>query len=235
MAEKSRQVNVDRIRDSLIRSRETEPERFSRSPLPYPEHFDQAIDEFVSAVKMAFGGDVQEARRLVGGIADRELVAWFHETAQNVGDIRYELLNLKSAYRKRGKNADSDIGDVRKRELAARDGYRCCYCGIRVIEPEVLKEIQSVLGRDVIPSKTNKKGSSNWDYHGVWIITVMTLDHIDPISTSGCDDDDNLATSCYACNFGKYDYSITELGLEPPRTGVVTTDEWVGLRDIVVA
>lgn len=226
-------MDVDRIRAVLIASRETEPERFKRSPLPYPKHFDNSIDEFVSAVTIAFGGDAQEARRLMGEIADRELVAWYDEIATNVGDVRYELLNQLKAYRKSGNETDRDLTDARMRKLAKRDGHRCCYCGIRVIEPEVLKEIQSVLGRDVIPSKTNKKGSSNWDYHGVWIITVMTLDHIIPISISGRDDDDNLATSCWACNFGKYDYTLTELHLEWPRTSTGTSDGWVGLRDVV--
>jgi 5-methylcytosine-specific restriction endonuclease McrA len=61
----------------------------------------------------------------------------------------------------------------------------------------------------------------------------MTLDHIDPISTSGRDDDDNLATSCWACNFGKYDYTIKELDLDPPMTKRGASDGWVGLRDIV--
>lgn len=233
MAKEPKLVDVDRIRAVLIASREQEPERFSRSPLPYPEHFDDAIDGFVAAAKTAFGGDVQEARRLMGEIADRELVAWFDEIAQNVGDVRYELLNLEKAYRKRGNKSDPDLGDARKRELAKRDGHRCCYCGIRVIEPEVLKKIQSILGRDVYPSKTNKKGSSNWDYHGVWILTAMTLDHIEPISTSGRDDDDNLATSCWACNFGKYDYTLKDLDLDPPKTKLGTTDGWVGLRDVV--
>jgi 5-methylcytosine-specific restriction endonuclease McrA len=217
----------------LIASRETEPERFKRSTLPYPKHFDQAIDAFVVAAKRAFAGDVHEARRLMGELADRELVAWYDEVAQSVGDVRYELLNQLKAYRKSGNEADRDLTNARMRELAARDGHRCCYCGIRVIEPEVLKKIQAVLGRDVFPSKTNNKGSSNWDYHGVWILTVMTLDHIDPISISGRDDDDNLATSCWACNFGKYDYTVKELGLQAPRTKRGTTEGWVGLRDFV--
>jgi 5-methylcytosine-specific restriction endonuclease McrA len=226
-------VDVDRIRELLISSRETEPQRFNRSPLPYPRHFDRAIDAFVVAVTTAYKGDVQTARRLMGEIADRDLVAWFHETAQHVGDIRYQLLSQKKAYRKRGKKTDCDLGDTRKCNLAKRDGHRCCYCGIRVIEPTILKKVQALIGRDVLPSKSNKKGSSNWDYHGVWITTVMTLDHIDPISTSGRDDDDNLATSCWACNFGKYDYTIKELDLDPPRTKQGTLDGWAGLRDIV--
>jgi 5-methylcytosine-specific restriction endonuclease McrA len=226
-------VDVGRIQELLISSRETEPQRFNRSPLPYPRHFDRAIDAFVVAVTTAYEGDVQTARRLMGEIADRELVAWFHETAQHVGDIRYQLLSQKKAYRKHGKKTDCDLGDTRKCDLAARDGHRCCYCGIRVIEPKILKKAQALIGRDVLPSKTNKKGSSNWDYHGIWITTVMTLDHIDPISTSGRDDDDNLATSCWACNFGKYDYTIKELDLDPPMTKRGASDGWVGLRDIV--
>jgi hypothetical protein len=88
VAKEPKLVDVDRIRAVLIASRKTEPECFKRSPLPYPKHFDNAIDEFVAAVTIAFGGDVQEARRLMGVIADRELVAWFDEIAQNVGDVR---------------------------------------------------------------------------------------------------------------------------------------------------
>jgi 5-methylcytosine-specific restriction endonuclease McrA len=226
-------VDVDRIQELLISSRETEPQRFNRSPLPYPRYFDRAIDAFVVAVTTAYQGDVQTARRLIGEIADRDLVAWFHETAQHVGDIRYQLLSQKNAYLKRGKKTDCDLGDTRKRELAARDGHRCCYCGIRVIEPKILKKVQALIGRDVLPSKTNRKGSSNWDYHGIWITTVMTLDHINPISTSGRDDDGNLATSCWACNFGKYDYTLDELGLKPPNPKNWEGPPWHGLVDVI--
>jgi len=221
-----------KIREILRKSRSSEPERFMRAPLPYPREFDESIDHFVAATKLAFAGEVQEARRRMNSIDHMSMAKWFDEIAQHVGDVRYELISNAQPYRKRAQsNKKRDTGDARIRRLAERDGYRCGYCGIRVVEPAVLKKVQSRLGRDVFPSKTGEKGSSNLDYHGIWLVMAITLDHIKPFAIDADDSDRNLVTCCWGCNFGKYDYTLKELDLARPEQSRGVFGGWHGLRD----
>ena len=164
------------------------------------------------------------------------MVSWYDEIAQHVGDVRYQLLNTEQPYRKKAlSNKKRDMGETRVRRIAERDGYRCGYCGIRVVEPAVLRKVQMLLGRDVFPSKTKEKSSSNLDYHGIWITMAITLDHIEPFAINADDSDNNLVTCCWGCNFGKFDYTLQELGLLSPALGRGDTVGWRGLRDLIVS
>ena len=222
------------IRGLLVTSQATELDRFKRAPLPYPREFDNQIDQFVVAVKLVFVGEAQEARHRMNSIDHMSMVKWYDEIAQHVGDVRYELISNAQPYRKKAlSNKKRDMGETRVRRIAERDGYRCGYCGIRVVEPAVLKKVQKLLGRDVFPSKTKGKGSSNLDYHGIWLTMAITLDHIEPFAINADDSDNNLVTCCWGCNFGKYDYTLSELGLLPPQVSGEVSGNWFGLRDLI--
>jgi len=39
--------------------------------------------------------------------------------------------------------------------------------------------------------------------------TELQVDHVDPVSAGGTDDEDNLVTACIACNLGKSDTLIS--------------------------
>lgn len=62
---------------------------------------------------------------------------------------------------------------------------------------------------------------------------ALTLDHIEPLAEHHDDSDANLVTCCWACNFGKYHYTLDELGLQHPRQGLGPRDVWRGLTDLV--
>lgn len=226
-------VDRDQIRARLTASRVEEPDRFARSPLPYPKEFDDQIDTFTEVAERAFAGDVDGARGLISTIDGQSLMDWFDVIAQNVADVRYTLISGNPPRRRSGAGEHPTPSPARVAAIAERDGYRCGYCGIRVIEPAILKKVQMKVGLDVFPSKSNKKGSSNRDYHGIWVTTAVTLDHVVPYSESGDDSDSNLITSCWGCNFGKYDYTCEELGLRSPRVSTDIDSMWRGLRDIV--
>lgn len=229
----AKDVNTaERIRGLLIESRTIDPKRFKCAPLPYPTSFNDEIDRFVGAVQLAFGGQVHSARQHLKKINHIPMVQWFDGISQHVGDVRYELVNARQGQRKKKAHRKKrDMSMSRLRRLAERDGYRCGYCGIRVVEPAVLKKVQSVLGRDVFPSKTGGKGSSNLDYHGIWMTIGLTLDHVKPFAIDADDSDGNLVTCCWSCNFGKYDYTLEELDLAWPAQSKGVIDGWHGLRD----
>lgn len=76
------------------------------------------------------------------------------------------------------------------------------------------------------------KGRGNRGRHGLRFIAQATFDHVHPASRGGANDESNLVSACWICNFGKAHYLLEEeLGLEelyasnPP----VRRDSWDGL------
>jgi len=90
-----------------------------------------------------------------------------------------------------------------------RDRFTCRYCGLRTV-PEPIFELLGVIYPTLIPFHSNWKGGA---IHPVEPLVIAEPDHIKP-GRRGGDwlDEDNLATSCAACNTLKADYLLDELG-----------------------
>ena len=200
---------------------------FATAPLQYPPKFEPAIDQFAGAIEVAVAGDLSKARSFISAIDDEPIVDWFDRIAQNVGKIRVQYLGNDPKRPERRFTVKRKMSVARVHSIAERGGWRCGYCGIRVIEPRVLRKAQTLLGKSVLPSRTT--GGSNLDYHGVWLLTALTLDHIKPLCLSGDDSDDNLVAACWGCNFGKYHFTLEQLALVPPRKKNAIENEWQGL------
>ncbi len=217
-SEIQRHLATVQLRDSEV---------FAKAPLQYPEEFEVAIDEFARGIELALNGELVEARSLVSSIDDAPIVDWFDRIAQNVGKIRVQYVGQDPKRPERLHPVKRKMGVARIRSLAERGGWRCGYCGIRVIEPRVLRKAQNLLGKSVFPSRTT--GGSNRDYHGVWLLTALTLDHIEPLCSSGDDSDGNLVAACWGCNFGKYHYTLEQLDLRWPQQLNSSKNSWRGL------
>jgi hypothetical protein len=218
---------VSEIQKHLAKLRQRDQRLFAKAPLQYPEEFETAINQFVHAVEIGVNGNLREARALVGSIDHAPIVDWFDRIAQNVGKIRVQYVGNDPKRPERRYTVKRKTSVARVCSLAERGGWRCGYCGIRVIEPRVLRKAQKLLGKSVFPSRTT--GGLNRDYHGVWLLTALTLDHVEPLCLSGDDSDGNLVAACWGCNFGKYHYTLEQLGLQPPRKKNVIENDWRGL------
>jgi len=219
----------ERILRELSESRSYDKPRFERSPLPYPKKFDEGIDRFVEAVKIAVSGEPERAREIVEAIDHEGMVKWYDETAQHVGSVRLSMFGGKAGKRSSGGKRDMRLTRVRR--IAARDGYLCGYCDIRVIEPEILKKIDTMLGGEILHKRSTPR--NNRSYHGIWLMTAVTLDHIEPLATNHDDSDENLVTCCWSCNFGKYHYTLQDLKLDEPMKGRGAATQWSGTRDLL--
>jgi 5-methylcytosine-specific restriction endonuclease McrA len=109
-----------------------------------------------------------------------------------------------------------------------RDGHRCGYCGISVVTqwqngdiprlveafPDVTAWLSvrngSLIGNGKSESLTNSD-VAKW----LWITAVA--DHIHPASDGGPTELHNLVTACAGCNYGKMDWTLTQLDVEPPN------------------
>ena len=108
-----------------------------------------------------------------------------------------------------------------------RDGYRCRYCGCRIVLKEARAAFTSMLP-DAAPWPGDDKGK-----HGAFYALNGCVDHLVPHARGGDNDLANLVTACWPCNFGKWDFLIEELGLADPRLRPPVVDAWDGLARIV--
>ena len=108
-------------------------------------------------------------------------------------------------------------------EVFARDGWRCCYCGVQVVLPKARKFLV-----DTFPDVVCWSGKDK-DRHAAFLALSAVADHVVPHTLGGGSGPDNLVTTCQCCNYGKGDRLLAELGLIDPRTRPPVVDSWDGL------
>ncbi len=116
-----------------------------------------------------------------------------------------------------------------KRELLKRDGYHCRFCGIPVIRAEVRKFLYKIYSK-VIPWE-GTVATQHAGFECLW----LQYDHVVPHSAGGKNNLDNLVITCAACNYGKMDYTLDELGLLDPRDYPPVKSTWDGLERVLNA
>lgn len=114
-----------------------------------------------------------------------------------------------------------------KRILLRRDGYHCRFCGIPVIRAEVRKYLHSIYPEQV------SWGSSNQTQHAGFQCLWLQYDHVVPHWQGGSNDVENVVITCSACNYGKMQYSLHEIGLHDPRNFKPVESAWDGLERVL--
>jgi hypothetical protein len=107
--------------------------------------------------------------------------------------------------------------------MYARDGWRCRYCGCRV----VLKTARDKF-RELLPGAICWSGPDRGRHAAFYALNAVP-DHVTAHAIGGGNDLDNLVTACWPCNFGRMHYSLDEFGLIDPRSRQPVVDEWDGL------
>ena len=112
-----------------------------------------------------------------------------------------------AAARKRCEQRNANAKQVR--ELIARDGRHCLFCGIPVIRSEVIKRIRDP---GLYGAHVHWTNSSDKDHAGLRAL-MMSADHVVPWSRGGDTTLDNLIVTCSPCNCGRSEYTLEEAGL----------------------
>lgn len=108
-------------------------------------------------------------------------------------------------------------------EIFVRDGWRCRFCGVKVIS----KEARSILV-NTFPNETHW-GQKEFTRHSALYSMAVSLDHVEPHSRGGTNEISNFVTACYCCQFGRGEWTLEESELIDPRTVEPVVDEWDGL------
>ena len=73
-------------------------------------------------------------------------------------------------------------------------------------------------------------GRKNIEQHAAFQAMWVQYDHVLPIARGGTSTLDNMVITCAACNYGRMDYTLEEVGLTDPRKRKPMRSGWDGLE-----
>ncbi|MBI1830238.1 MAG: HNH endonuclease [Planctomycetes bacterium] len=182
------------------------------APLPPPVWFDGQLDFFGDAVRNAATGDFEIARALVRTIRCAQLREWYVEHGQNSGVFRSRTIGEMPLPTGPIELDKTRMSTAVAREVFLRDGYRCRYCGIRLVDERVTSAFEAVVGRDVFCAT-----GTNAQRHGIVLAFRAIADHVLDWKRGGRTSAENLVSACWSCNYGKSNYTLDQIGLDDPR------------------
>jgi 5-methylcytosine-specific restriction endonuclease McrA len=112
-------------------------------------------------------------------------------------------------------------------DIYRRDGFRCRYCGCRIVAPQAQNIIAALLPGAV------SWGSRDIELNAAFYTLKGVLDHVVPHANGGTSDPENIVVSCQPCNYGKGNYFLEQLGLLDPRLRNPIVDDWDGLLRVL--
>lgn len=197
---------------------------------PLPEH-ETAAELLSEAADAAIVGDQDRARDLVRAADLPALHALARRVMDTVPAMHAAGPQDQSA-RMSGSEPRMPNEAVRRR-LGDRDGWRCRFCGCRVVVPRAVGTFARLFPETIVwelrgLKKYDPDGKKRPD-HGGFEALSATADHVVPYSAGGGSGEDNIVTTCWPCNFGKAHFTIEQLGLSDPRVRPPVRDGWDGL------
>lgn len=113
-----------------------------------------------------------------------------------------------------------------QRTVFAEDGWRCRFCGTKVICREARKKLVQLFPNVVT------WGGPEYQQHAALYGMAVSLDHVLPHSRGGKNERSNFVTACYTCQVGRGEWTLDESELLDPRDHPPVLDAWDGLSRI---
>lgn len=190
-----------------------DPTAWSKScPLTPPIHFANAYENILKIEDLLLDEKISETIRILREPLGVEIREWFVEHAQSAWSFRSKVLGTLESSPFLGTLDTRKLTNDVKNQVSDRDGFVCGYCKGKLVSDERLNRISSIVGADNFRISGN-----NSQRHGYIYIVRTTVDHILPQSKGGQTDLDNLIMCCWACNYGKAEKTLSEIGLVDPR------------------
>jgi hypothetical protein len=188
---------------------------------PLPEH-KEAAEMLSGAAGAILAADLDLARNLVRR-ADMPVLFEHTTLVMSGSDSRIQRRRpIEFPAGKVTKFASRMPSSEATRALFARDGWRCRFCSCHVVPPKIRTAMRAVLPGAIPWSETE-------GFHGAFFAMSASVDHVVPHSAGGTNDEENLVTACWSCQFGRGAYLLEEVGLRDPRGRPPIKDGWDGL------
>ena len=194
---------------------------------PIPELSD-AAQWLGEAADCVVAGCLPEARQLVAK-ADLPLIAAYTAFVTGaVNPLVHWQVSMPIGMKEVPRSAQRMPPAGRERAIYARDGWRCRYCGVRIIERAARTRLHRLI------PEVARWGTRNADKHSALAALSASLDHVVPHSRGGSNEESNLVTACNACQFGRGQWTLEEVGFIDPREFKPALDAWDGLTRLGV-
>jgi hypothetical protein len=180
-----------------------------------PEYLTESFQAFEAAVGCAARGEVDTGLEHLERTRHLDIREWFKIIGQNAGKKRFAELGSREALEpevSQQARVDGDIDTNLARNVLERDRYHCRYCDVPIIYKSEVEKIRELFGHAKFPMS-----QSNDVAHGTLRAFYNSFDHVVPRSRGGQNTAENIVTACYACNFGKDNFTLFQLGLDDPR------------------
>ena len=148
-----------------------------------------------------------------------------------VGRMSAEVhLNVRrpTCWRKEDRDPTRMPSLPRQTAIFARDGWRCRFCGIKVISRAARLALVKRF-----PAETRWSGPE-FKRHSALYAMASSLDHVVPHGQGGKNETSNFVTACYCCQFGRGEWTLDQMQLLDPRDREPPVDEWDGLSGLPV-
>lgn len=111
-----------------------------------------------------------------------------------------------------------------RRSLHERDGLHCRFCGIPLVRKEVRARISRVYPEAVPWGRTNAS------QHAALQAMMLQYDHLLPHARGGGNELENVVITCAPCNYGRWNRTLDEVGLDNPLNYAPVQSAWDGLE-----
>ena len=192
---------------------------------PIPEIL-ATCDTLSRAVDAHLAGDFVTAERLFGEADTREVWNWTNPSwgRPDLNVVEKRPDGDTQEVPKETRDHDRRISKTVRSAVLKRDGYRCRYCGIPVVDAKIRK-IARKLYPKAVPWVDHDSACEHAGFQCLW----LQYDHVVPHSHGGRSTEDNVVICCALCNFGKDKYTLRQLGLSDPRLRPPEPTNWDGL------
>ncbi|UZP68400.1 HNH endonuclease [Desulfovibrio mangrovi] len=200
--------------------------RCFREPIPAVELAASLLNQAATAM---LKGDHDTAQSLIRQADLPEVYAWLDSIWGARSPYVHKVIIpdsppiIPKAQRPKYREANKQL----KQALIERDGYHCRFCGTPVIRKEVRNKF-----RKMYP-ETVRWGKINVENHAAFQALWLQYDHILPHSRGGVTSLDNMVITCSACNYGRMESTLEEVGIEDPRNREPIRSDWDGLERIM--
>jgi HNH endonuclease len=204
------------------------PRRCLREPIPEILYAARLLDEAVGA---HIAGNAGEAARLIRASDIPAIGQWSdslwgsranHPDQHHYHRVR-KIVDAPSLLAKDDRLPVRMPNATEQRQIIARYGWNCSFCGIPVVEKRVRTKLTQLYPEDARWGSTVV--SQHWALQAMW----LQFDHVLPHSRGGSNDIENIVISCAPCNFGRMNYTLDEVGVIDPRTMIIPSRPWDGL------